>query len=85
MPAILVPVDETTRKKLEFLSADEGSEVSAVASRILRRAVRGARTRRRFDPEQIALLNREFEAEDIALADSALEHRAEILRSEDVG
>ena len=84
MPAILVPVDESTRKRLESLSVDEGSEVSIVASRILRRAVRGARIRRKFDPEYIARVNKDFHPEDLALADSDMNHRYQLLHNEDV-
>ena len=57
--------------------------MSVVAARLLARAIRAARPRPRYDIEAVKALCAEFADEELALAESDLAHRAELLDAED--
>ena len=76
-------MDARTEAGLQRLSAAEGISPSDLAARLLARAVRAARPRPVYDIEAIKANCAEFAAEDEALAESDIAHRAELLARED--
>ena len=80
-----ITLDEATEAGLQRLSAQEGRPASDYAARLLARAVRAARPRPVFDPAVLRAYAVENASEESALADSDLEHRADLLAAEDQG
>ena len=78
-----ITLDGRTEAVLIELARKESIEPDELASRLLRRALRAARPRRTYDIEAIRANCEEFAAEDIALADSDIQHRAALLARED--
>ena len=83
MAAITIEVDDKTAAGLRVLGISEGKNIDKVSARILAHAVRSAGPRPVYDVEAIRRAAAEFEAEDLALAESDVEHRAELLANED--
>ncbi len=83
MATLMITIDEATETGLQQLSAKEGRQASEYAARLLARAVRAARPRPVFDPATLKAYAEENQAEELALADSDLEHRAELLADEE--
>lgn len=80
---LTIALDEGTETALRDLCQSEGAEIDDLASRLLKRAVRAARPRPRYDIEALKARYAEFADEDLALAESDLVHRAELLDAED--
>lgn len=78
---LTIALDEGTETALRDLCQSEGAGIDDLASRLLKRAVRAARPR--YDIEALKARYAEFADEDLALADSDLAHRAELLDAED--
>ncbi len=78
-----ITLDEVTEAGLQRLSAKEGRQASEYAARLLARAVRTARPRPVYDSAMLKAYAAENQAEELALADSDLEHRAQLLAKED--
>ncbi len=72
-------LDEVTEADLQRLSAKEGRQASEYAARLLARAVRAAWPRPVFDSATLKAYAAQNAAEEEALADSDLQHRAELL------
>ncbi|MEP6755515.1 MAG: hypothetical protein ABJA67_08450 [Chthonomonadales bacterium] len=70
MVTIPVQLDDATERTLKRLIDSDSVDVSAVASKLLARAARDARSRRVFDPIAIKAVYAEFEAEELQLAES---------------
>lgn len=86
MTTLTIMIDERTEADLVRLSLTEGTDTSRVAARLLARAVRAARPRPTLDVEAFkSVYTDQFAAEDLALAESDLEHRASLLSAEDSG
>ena len=83
MTTITLAIDEVTEASLQQLSAKEGRQASEYAARLLARAVRAARPRPVFDSAMLKAYAEENRAEELALADSDVEHRAELLANEE--
>ncbi len=83
MTTITLAIDEVTEASLQQLSAKEGRQASEYAARLLARAVCAARPRPMFDSATLKAYAEENRAEELALADSDLEHRAELLADEE--
>ena len=83
MMVLDVTVDELTFTTLEELAAARSISVEEMASRLLRRAIRAARPKPIYDVEVLRAYAKEFEAEELALADSDSAHRLELLEAED--
>jgi hypothetical protein len=83
MPTLTVNLDERAEAQLARLSADAGPPTSEAASRLLRHALRDQRPRPAVDREAVRHCAAEFAEEDVALAESDAEHRADLLRAED--
>jgi hypothetical protein len=83
MTALTIALDERTAAALRALS--EGCHVSPgeYAARLVRRAVRAGRPRPSYDLAAIRENCREFAGEDLAIAESDGEYRAELLAAED--
>jgi len=84
MTTLTVRIDERTEAGLEQMSTKEGRAQSQIAARLLARAVLSARLRPVIDEEALKAYARENADEELALADSDLVHRAELLVQEDV-
>ena len=80
---LTIAVDEGTETALRDLCKSQGTEMNVLAARLLARAIRAARPRPQYDIEAIKARYAEFADEDLALAESDLEHRAELLAAED--
>lgn len=80
---LTLTLDPRTEADLHAMSAREGTDASLLAARLLARAVRAARPRPVYDAERLKAYAAENEAEELALADSDLEHRAALLAQED--
>jgi molybdopterin biosynthesis enzyme len=78
-----ITLDEATEADLQRLSAKEGRQASEYAARLLARAVRAARPRPVFDSATLKAYAADNAAEEEALADSDLQHRAELLAEEE--
>ena len=83
MTALTIALDERTAAGLQVLSAGCHLSPSEYASRLLRRAVRAGRTRPTCDLDAIRANCAEFADEDLAIAESDAEFRAELLAAED--
>lgn len=83
MTTLDVTVDELTFTFLEKLALARGINIDEMASRLLKRAIRAARPKPVYDVEALRAYAKEFEAEDLALADSGSAHRLELLEAED--
>ena len=83
MTTITIAIDEATETSLHQLSAKEGRQASEYAARLLARAVRAARPRPVFESATLKAYAEENRAEEQALADSDLGHRAELLADEE--
>lgn len=81
----MVMIDERTEAGLHQMSANQGRGPGQVAARLLARAVLSARLRPVIDEEALKAYARENADEELALADSDLVHRAELLAQEDAG
>jgi len=80
MATHIITLDEVTEADLQRLSAKEGRQASEYVARLLARAVR---PRSVYDSAILKAYATENQAEDLALADSDLEHRAQLLTDED--
>jgi hypothetical protein len=78
-----IEINESTRAGLQELAGATDADPSRTASRLLARVVRAAMPRPTYDIEAIKLVVAEFEGEEIALAESDLEHRLALLEAED--
>ena len=83
MTTITLAIDEATEAGLQQLSAKEGRQASEYAARLLARAVRAARPRPVFDSAIQKAYAEENRAEELALAASDLEHRADLVADEE--
>ena len=83
MKTIEITVDERTLAGLQEMAAAQKIGVEEMASRLLKRAIRAARPKPVYDIEALRAYAKEFEAEDLALADSGSAHRLELLEAED--
>ena len=80
---LTIAIDTGTESALRKLCDTDGIQMDVLASRLLARAVRAARPRPVYDIEAIKLAAAEFAEEDLALAESDLEHRLALLEAED--
>ena len=83
MTTVTIPLEGQAEQTLQEMSARQGIDPVEMASRLLKRAIRAARPRPVFDLEVLKAYSEENSAEELALADSDLEHRAELLAHED--
>ena len=83
MTTVTIPLDGQAEQTLQEMSARQGIDPVEMASRLLKRAIRAARPRPVFDLEAVRAYVEENAAEELALADSDSEHRAELLAYED--
>ena len=83
MAALTVDIDPITERKLMQISRVSGESPDRSAARLLARAVRDSRVRRRFYSVDIKRINAEFAEEDLTLAESGIEERASLLADED--
>jgi hypothetical protein len=83
MSALLIQLDDRTARQLETMSRSEGVGTEDFAAKLLRRAILQARPRRTFDADAVRQANQPFEAEDLALADSDVDQRSQLLAEED--
>lgn len=83
MTTLTVPLDEPMEARLREISTNEGIEPSEMAAKLLARAIQSARPRPVYDWEAIRANAAEFADEDLALAESDIEHRAQFLADED--
>ena len=83
MTTLTITLDDSVEAWLKQLSTAEGADMDRVAARLLRRAILAARPRPVYDLEAIRANAEEFAAEDLALAESDVAHRAELLAQED--
>jgi hypothetical protein len=83
MTELAIKVDEPTQSGLRQLSEQEGSQITEIAERLLARAVRAAKPRPVYDVGAIRADMAEFADEDLALAESDLNERADVLAMED--
>ena len=82
--SVMVTLDAQTESELNRLSASEGIPAGELAARLLRRAVRAKRPRPALDWAAIRAHAAAFAEEDLALADSDIAHRAELLEADDI-
>ena len=80
---LTITVDESVEFALRKLAASYGSSVSDTAARLLAREIRAASPRPVCDLEDLKRRSREFQEEELGLADSDPEHRLELLEAED--
>ena len=78
-----VELDENAAKSLREMSAPLGIAPAVMAARLIKRALRAARPKIIFDLEVLKAYAAEHGAEDLALAESDLEHRVQLLADED--
>ena len=83
MTTLDVAVDEKTSQTLKEMALARGLNIDEMASRLLKHAIRAARPKPVYDVEALRAYAKEFEAEDLALADSGSAHRLELLEAED--
>ena len=83
MTNLVIAVDDKTESALRELSAQAGANMSELAARLLRRAVRATRPRPVYDREALKAAYAPFAEEDLALAEADAEHRALLLQQED--
>ncbi len=83
MTTIDVAVEERIFQTLKEVALARSIGVEEMASRLLRRAIRTAQPKPVYDIEVLRSYAKEFEAEDLALADSDSAHRLELLEAED--
>ena len=83
MTTLTIELDERTARTLSEMSKQEVCEVSGVAARLLARATRAIRPRPTYDSTVLKVAYSGFASEDEALAESDLEHRAQLLAKED--
>ncbi|MDQ2686397.1 MAG: hypothetical protein M3Y28_00860 [Armatimonadota bacterium] len=79
----LIITDNFVETHLQQISSAENNDMDRVATRLLKRAILAARPRPVYDLEAIKANAAEFAAEDLALAESDVAHRAELLAQED--
>lgn len=65
------------------MSSPRSTNSAEMAARLIRCAIRAARPRPLFDSALLRAYAAENQAEELALADSDLEHRAQLLTEED--
>ena len=78
-----ITIDEESASVLRELAADRGLDICEMASRLLAREIREDRPRPVYNIEELKRVCSEFEDEELALADSDIEHRLELLEAED--
>lgn len=83
MTTIEVQVDSLTENALLRLIEQDSEDISAIASRLLARAVRAARPRTHFRTEAIREANIAYVSDDVLLAESASAERASQFVEED--
>ena len=83
LSTLTIQIDPHTENGLRLLSQREGHAVADVASRMLARAVRSARSRPIYDAGSLKQAYAAFAEEDQALAESGAEDRAALLIAED--
>ena len=83
MTTLTIIIDERTEADLHRMSTAEGTDASRVAARLLADAVQAVRPRPKFDRTALEAYAAEYHAEEVALADSDLAHRVELLSAED--
>ena len=83
MATLTVDLDARTAEGLSLMSQREGIGVARVAARLLARAVRAARPRPTYAPEELKAAYARLSTEDEALAKSGLAERADLLARED--
>lgn len=83
MTEMAIKLDEPTEMGLRRLSEQDGSDVTDLAARLLARAVRATRPRPAYDLEAIRAAVAEFGEDEVALAESGMEERAQLLAMED--
>ena len=83
MTTLMIPIDGQAEQSLQEMSARQGIDPVEMASRLLKRAILAARPKPVFDLEVLKAYAEENAAEELALAESDLEHRAELLAHED--
>ena len=83
MATLTITIDEQTARHLWQMAQERGIDPSVMASRLLRRAVRAVQPRPVYDVEALRAYVVENMAEELALADSDSEHRAQLLAYED--
>jgi hypothetical protein len=81
--SITVTIDERTETQLRAISDRDGVDVSAVAARMLMRAVRAVRPRPNYDVSALNDAYAPFAEEDAQLAEAGAAGRAETLEAED--
>lgn len=83
MTSRTILLDPASEARLRELSDRERTDPDRLAARILRRALLAARPRPTFDAAVLRAYTAENAAEEEALADSDLAHRADLLARED--
>lgn len=83
MTTMAIELDDRTVEGLNRISAQAGDDPARIAARMLSRAVRLARQHPVYDANALRVATREFAADEGALAESDLPHRADLLRAED--
>ena len=82
MASLTLELDAPTEQGLRQLSQPDG-DINKMAARLLARAVRAARPRPVYDIEALIAANAPFAEEDLEIAESGVEERAELLAQED--
>lgn len=83
MMTLEIVLDKNTAQSLVEMAAARSIDPAAMAVRLIKRALHAARPRPVFDPELLKAYVAEHEAEELALAESDLNHRAALLAYED--
>jgi hypothetical protein len=83
MATLEIQIDDRTASDLKVLGEMEGKPADSIAAKLLMRAVKLARKRPRFDKEAISKAYAGCEEDEFTLAESCIEHRAQLLRDED--
>jgi hypothetical protein len=83
MTTLTVSIDEPTEARLREMSANEGIDLTDLASRLLTKAAESVRSRPVFDIDTLKAYAAEYGEEEEALAESGIEHRAQLLADED--
>ena len=78
-----IELDEAAAESLREMSAPLGIDPAVMAARLVKRSIRADRLRPVFIAERLKAYAAENEAEELALAESDVAHRAELLAEEE--
>jgi hypothetical protein len=83
MTTLTIELDDRAAENLRTIAATEGTVPDEMAARLLRRAILRARVRTPVDREALRAYIAEEGENEVALAESGVQERADLLAAED--